>query len=38
MYFGCKDTHFLIIPEFFLRKMYKIPKFIFTIMYKIPKF
>ena len=23
MYFGCKDTHFLYIPEFFLRKMQK---------------
>ena len=38
MYFGCKDTHFLFIPEFILRKMYGIPKFIFDNTYKIPKF
>ena len=37
-YFGCKDTHFLFIPEFILRKMYGIPKFIFDNTYKIPKF
>ena len=38
IYFGCKDTHFLFIPEFILRKMYGIPKFIFDNTYKIPKF
>ena len=38
IYFGCKDTHFLFIPKFFLRKTYGIPKFIFDNMYKIPKF
>ena len=38
MYFGCKDTRFLFIPKFILRKMYGIPKFIFDNMYKIPKF
>ncbi len=38
MYFGCKDTLFLFIPEFFLRKMYKIPKFFPSKLYKIPKF
>jgi len=38
IYFGCKDTHFLFIPEFILRKMYGIPKFDFDNTYKIPKF